>query len=276
MLKSTNVLYLAAAAALAGVAAAVPQARGDVFTNVPEAAGYQLVYTLNIPTANPNYNTGTPVNYAVDNSGAVADGSFDRIAYYLELQPVGGGALQYAYVSMDAFTTEADRTGVPTVASGAAFQQNVTNASVVSNAPGVTNGTTATGVNIEFWPNNYGTANAAAVPNATNETYDTGDSIDAGTVAGYGSMQIHNHEAGNEVILAYNRWGNFGADSDVGIGSNLDAAGHPDYTFASNAGQYEVRNLQVLVRPIPEPAGLTLLAAGGLALLGRGRRVRNG
>jgi hypothetical protein len=43
----------------------VAASRADVFTNVPEAAGYQLVYVLNLPNA-ANY-SGNAVPYAVDN-----------------------------------------------------------------------------------------------------------------------------------------------------------------------------------------------------------------
>lgn len=54
----------------------------SVFTNVPEAASYTLVYSLSIPNS-ASFSSGVP--YSVDNSGAISPGSFDRIAYYLEL-----------------------------------------------------------------------------------------------------------------------------------------------------------------------------------------------
>jgi len=44
------------------------------------------------------------VPYAIDHHSQIS-GPFTRVAYYLELQSPGG-ALQYIWVSMDAFTTE--------------------------------------------------------------------------------------------------------------------------------------------------------------------------
>ena len=68
---------------------------------------------------------------------------------------------------MDAFTDALDKIGVPTVKSGARFQQNVANMNVYSNVKGIVTGTDLAGGNIEFWPNNYGPANSANVPNAS-------------------------------------------------------------------------------------------------------------
>ena len=76
---------------------------------------------------------------------------------------------------MDAFTDALDKIGVPTAASGARFQQNVSNLNVYSNVKGIVTGTGLTGGNIEFWPNNYGPANSANVPNASGQVYDFGD-----------------------------------------------------------------------------------------------------
>ena len=59
-------------------------ANGDVFTNVPGAASYQLVYTLPVPAIQGNYNTGT-IPYTVNNAASFPGGSFTRVAYYLEL-----------------------------------------------------------------------------------------------------------------------------------------------------------------------------------------------
>src|SRR2546422_334526 len=95
-------------------------ARADVFSNVPEAGSYSLVYTLPIPNSAPN-RTADPLTYwnfagapySVDNSGTIVPGSFSRIAYYLELD--NGSGLKYVYVSMDAFTTLANKIGVPTL-----------------------------------------------------------------------------------------------------------------------------------------------------------------
>jgi hypothetical protein len=70
--------------------------------NVPEAAGYTLVYSLNLPTL-ANYNTNS-VPYTWDSHATI--GTFSRIGYYLELQ-LPGAASQFIWVSLDAFTSDA-------------------------------------------------------------------------------------------------------------------------------------------------------------------------
>jgi hypothetical protein len=225
-------------------AATSATARADVFSNVPEALAenYQLVYTLSIEDQ-ASYNITGSVPYTVDNSASITS-PFDRIAYYLELDT--GGGLEYAYASMDAFTSNASQIGLPIDAIGTSFQRLVSNLNVVSNSSGVTTGTGMATGNIEFWPRNYATNNALGIPGASSSTYDFGDER-AGD-GNYGSFQVHNHGAG-ETIFAYNQWGGVvpGTDDDVGIGNA--PTGHPDWTFASNASTYSIKNLQVLVRP---------------------------
>ncbi|MEZ5302812.1 MAG: hypothetical protein R3F11_19570 [Verrucomicrobiales bacterium] len=63
-------------------------------------------------------------------------------------------------------------------------------------------------------------------------------------------MQVHNYEAA-QTIIALNRWGSAGNTTNalcVGIGNQ--PTGNPDWTFADNAGTYDlVRRLHVLVLP---------------------------
>jgi sialate O-acetylesterase len=143
---------------------------------------------------------------------------------------------------MDAFTDALDKIGVPTVKSGAHFQQNVANMNVYSNVKGIVTRTGLPGGNIEFWPNNYGPANSANVPNASAEVYDFGDEP-TDPVDGYGSMQVHNHDA-RQTLFAVNHWAE-GSHADLGIGNQ--PTGNPDWTFAGNAGSYQTKRLRVLV-----------------------------
>ncbi len=230
---------------------ATPPIPPAVAANVPASAGYQLVYSLNIP-ANGN---ATTLPYSVDNSANV--GSFSRVAYYLELQ-TGTAAPKFVWTSMDAFATNAAKLGVPTVASGGFFQQNVTNLDVASNVAGIVNGSTATGGNIEFWSGNYAAANDRGVPNADPNTFDFGDG-GASAGAGYGSMQVHNHDLGaKQTLFAFNH---FGATSGtlgfcLGIGNNPTAGSagqggtqQADWTFTENSATYSNRVLHVFVLP---------------------------
>ncbi len=218
-----------------------PAIHGAV-NNVPEAADYTLVCSLNLPTA-ATYNTTPPV-YEIDNRAGL--GPFTRIAYYLELQ-AAGQPLQYCWVSMNAFTTDPAKLGIPHFATGALFQQPVANMNVVTNVTGVTAGSGLAGGNIEFWSTNYAQNNSAGVPGASSATYDFGDQS---TPGGYGSMQIHNSAAA-QTLLAFNNWGAGGNNCDLGIGNS--PAGNPDWTFAGNAASYTGRALQVVVKPAANP-----------------------
>ena len=132
---------------------------------------------------------------------------------------------------------------MPSVASGASFQQNLANMNVLSNVKGIVAGTGLKGGNIEFWPHNYGPENAAGVPNASSQLYDFGDKP-ADPAAGYGSMQIHNHDA-KQTLFALNHW-QAGQGADLGIGNAPGKS--PDWTFAANAASYQSKRLRVLVR----------------------------
>jgi sialate O-acetylesterase len=202
--------------------------------HVPEAKDYRLVYDLDLTTVGPQF------GYTLDHSQQVI-APFDRIAYCLELE--NDSDSRFAYVSMDAFTTDATKIGVPTAASGARFQEAVANLNVFSNVPGVVTGEGLAGGHIEFWPNNYQQANVAGVPGASGTVYDFGDGPSDPT-EGYGCMQVHNVEA-KQTILAFNHW-RAGRSADVGIGNNPGE--HPDWTFSKSAeGQTKMR-LRVLVR----------------------------
>ena len=203
---------------------------------VPEAKAYTLVYDINLVNADKE------IPRDVDNHTKL-DGAFDRIAYFLEIQKPGQ-PLHYAYVSMDAFTDDPAKIGVPTLSTKAHFQQKVTNMNVVSNVAGIVTGTEMTGGNIEFWPNNYGPPNSAAIPNASTSVWDFGDQP-GDPVDGHGCMQIHNHEA-KQTIFAINNW-KAKQSASIGIGNSEGKT--LDWTFVSNAHSYTVKRLRVLVRP---------------------------
>ncbi|MCP5528383.1 MAG: 9-O-acetylesterase [Verrucomicrobiales bacterium] len=203
--------------------------------HVPEARDYELVYDLDLSRLGPT------VHYDVDNHAGVRR-PFDRVAYFLELSD-GDWKTQNLYVSMDAFTDEAAKIGVPAFGTGAHFQQNVANLNVFSNVQGVVTGEQLEGGNLEFWPNNYGQSNSANVPNASGTVFDFGDEP-AFPPDGYGSMQVHNHAA-RQTLFAINHWRE-GRSADIGIGNR--PSDNPDWTFAANAGRYESMRLRVLVR----------------------------
>lgn len=234
MLAEPNLINSAGLPAGAFRAGTVPK-RDLLVLKVPEAREYKLVYDLDLSKLGP------AITYDVNAADEIHE-PFDRIAYFLELQRADG-ATDYVYVSMDAFTDSLAKTGVPTFASGARFQQNVEHLDVYSNVKGIVTGAGLNGGNIEFWPNNYGPANAARVPHASSQVFDFGDEI-AEPADGYGSMQVHNHTA-RQTIFALNHWRE-GAHADLGIGNQPQA--NPDWTFAANASNYLSKRLRVLVR----------------------------
>lgn len=203
--------------------------------NVPEAKNYHIVYSLDLTKMGPK------ISYDVDNHKRMHR-PFDRIAYFVELQDQDGNNRDI-FVSMDAFTKDPSKIAVPYFRSGEFFQQNVSNLDVFSNVGGIVTGTGLSGGNIEFWPNNYEPDNGANVPNASSALYDFGDQP-TDPANGYGSMQVHNHDA-RQTLFAINHWTE-GSHADVGIGNQPQ--GNPDWTFAGNAGNYTIMRLMVLVR----------------------------
>jgi len=220
-------------------------AASGAVVNVPEATNYMLVYSLAIPNM-PNYASG--LAYDIDRRADVT--AFSRVAYYLELQQ-NGGAVNYLWVSMDAFSSDINRIGVPTLSSGALFQQPITNMNVQSSVAGIVTGTSLAGGNIEFWPSSSSPMNSAHVPNASDSAYDWGDTPSPGN---YGCMQVHNH-ASSQVLFAFNGWGGAGGIADLGIGNHV--GNYLDWTFAQNAASYAVKTLQVYVLPATQPNVLT-------------------
>ena len=193
---------------------------------------FQLVYDLDLSKL------GSDIKYNVDNSGEVT--SFSQVGYLVELRSDSGD--QAVFVSMDAFTDDAKKIGVPTAASGIDFRTEVTNLKVFTTVEDMAKGEIAAG-NIEFWPNNYSPANERKVPGASNGVYDFGDA--PGPPAnGYGSMQIHNTGA-KQTVFAINHWKQ-GARADIGIGNSTGQS--RDWTFTANAGTYEKKRLRVYVK----------------------------
>ncbi|MFO1004124.1 MAG: sialate O-acetylesterase, partial [Planctomycetaceae bacterium] len=206
----------------------------DFLSSLPIAKEYSLVYDLDLN------NLGHEIRYDVDHSKKIK--SFDRIGYLVELTVAGGDEKQI-FVSMDAFTTDVQQIGIPTIASKARFQQTVKSMDVFSNVSSITSDRGIATGNIEFWPDNYGVINVANVAGASNDVYDFGDET-APPADGYGSMQVHNFGA-KQTLFAINHWVS-GGGADLGIGNGPDRT--TDWTFSANAGAYSSRRLRVYVR----------------------------
>lgn len=211
--------------------------RSDALGRIPEAAGYRLVYDLDLA------NLARDIRYDVDHAADAP--KFDRVAYFIELKK-GGEPARHLWVSMDAFTDDARKLGVPAFASGITWQKSVANLNVFSDAPGMATGVNLGAGNLEFWPNNYGTQNSGGVPGAEEGVYDTGD-MPVDPVDGYGCMQVH-HTASKQTLFAINQWV-AGPGANVGIGNSPGQT--RDWTFVGNAGSYTAKRLRIFVRPAP-------------------------
>lgn len=246
---SGNQIAAGATVSFTAQSAALP---AEIAGSVPEAADYSLVYKL----AAPDYGNFVPYGapYSLDQSlfPQVRRQPFDRIAYCMEL--VSGGVTQWAYVSMDAFTGDIMKIGVPTSARGAVFQQFVNNMNVYASAnAAVTTGTAIATGNIEFWASGFSADNNLNVPNALGgQVFDFGDS-GGSTDPTYGSMQIHNHgdaAISGHTIMSLSRFSQ-GSELALGIGNNTVftfGGGYedPDWTLHPNATTYTTKNLYVL------------------------------
>jgi sialate O-acetylesterase len=230
--------------------------------DVSEIAPYWRIYDLSIPN-NASFDVN-PVPYSVDASDTAFPSGISRIAYYLELDD--GTGRRWIWVSMNAFTQDLRKIGVPTKASGAVWQQTVAAMNVESNVPGVVTGVGIATGNIEFWPYNYGRTAALPGIGGSSALYDFNDLNELGN--NYGSMQVHNYGAA-QTLLAYNDWGGnptYDVD-DVGIGNNPAVGGNPDWTFQRNASSYTLKRLEVWVLPTPTVPALGPIGAGALTLL---------
>ena len=219
-----------------------------------EAANMNLIYKLECPL-NGTYSAD---NYTVNNTSNLPDSMkgmpIGRVAYYMTLEKEDG-TMDYAYASYDSVTNNPAKLGLPF--DGSVFQTAVNNLTVSSNVNGVVNGTGMSG-NIEFWNKNYNRGNAKNIPGADGGKYDFGDEIATG--GDYASFQIHNYGE-KQTVIALNAWNGHATSSnnrtiDIGIGTNPNTSGEPDYTFdgergvgVSNASQYVNRTLYVMAEP---------------------------
>ncbi len=214
---------------------------------VAEAAGYQLVYQLEIGARN---DFGGGAAYAVDNRVAHPPGSFGRVAYFLELDS------EWVWVSMGAFTGDAGLLGVP-VSAAHTRQRVVVDMNVSGSAgSGVAPATGLQSGCIEFWPTDYDPGLSPRISGGSGVLRDFNDTPLAS--GAYGSMQVHDAGSG-QTIFAFNNWNDDGVDSDLGLGTR--GAGEPDWTGAANADDFTVRRLYVLVEPRGDTTSLAAFPA---------------
>lgn len=198
------------------------------------------------------YNTVTAIRvsnaivYNVNNGSSYSTIPVNRVMYYMQNNMFNRGTLYWAYTSFDAWNNSATTYRIPSVADPFSIQRNVSNLTVYSNHPNVTNGTGLAG-RLEIWPYNYGPG--SVLGGGSGSVYDYDDTNVE--VSGYGSFQVHNMTNLSTVFA----WNNHGSISDIGFGTNdinnihyvATANNHPDWTFSST-GAYNF-SLGVYIQP---------------------------
>ena len=226
-----------------------------------ERTKYRLVYDWN-PYAPHTSHLGyrrVPVHYVTDLAKGIADGSFKRVAYWFETTDLAGRR-NWIWVSLDTFTDQASRLGIPSTRTGARFQQKVANVKYWSNKPELDaeGGRTVDEGNIEFWPGSFGTTGKLGL-GGNDAKYDFDDTE---TGVSYGSMQIHDFKR-KLTLFGINR---FESNEDLffGVGTNTSGAGHPDWVESHDfkTPRYQAARLLVFVEEDPaDTTPLELLTA---------------
>ena len=188
-----------------------------------------VLYETTTPTRSGNnivYSDNNSTSYS--DSDLQADGA--RIGYRMEV--THNATDYYAETIFDAWDgITLNSLLFPTVSNENVIQRTVTNMSVASNYPTVTNTSSTTG-RLEIWPWNY-SATAQNNIGGDNSKYDFDDTHSGNN--NYGSMQVHNLSAA-QTVMAWNR--HYDSDPDIGFGNNTANTGdnkHPDWTFSSDS-----------------------------------------
>ena len=202
---------------------------------VPEAKNMKVAYAVSVK----NVREGNDIAYLVDNSNELSGKKIKKIGYFMFLNNKNGE--RYVYATVNPFSQDIKKLGIPTVANKAYFQQKVTNLTVKTNAPNLTSGNFADG-NVEIWSSDYNAGNSAKIDGASDAAFDFGDGGGNSNRNGFGSFQLHNY-ALKEVVFALNK---FAGPVDVGIGNNSPNQ-HLDYTFSGNSRNYDYGILLIMV-----------------------------
>ncbi|MDO5317198.1 MAG: sialate O-acetylesterase [bacterium] len=169
-----------------------------------------------------------------------------RVAYLLELESTSGET-KYVLAAMDAFSPKSDDLVLTDKIGARLVRKAVGNLTVRSNAALTRTLTNAEGGFIEFYNCNYAGKRQNTPAGGDDRKQDFNDTPMPQNRLGYGCLQIHNVSA-KETVLAFNHFNNASVPCDVGIGTNRDPKGNPDWTFARNADGYRTRRMSVWVK----------------------------
>ena len=206
--------------------------------SLPELKGMTCVQRYDIPKA-PDF-TRRPPKTLASREGVT------RVAYLLELQDAAG-EVSFVMAAMDAFAAKSDDLVLSGKPASRLYRKPLANLTVRSNSPRVKALTDASTGFIEFYTCNFSPRTMSTPAGGDAAKYDFNDTPQPQKALGYGCLQIHDLAA-KRTVLAFNHFNTPSRPCDVGIGTNPDGGGNPDWTFAANAGQYTVRRLSVWVK----------------------------
>ena len=206
--------------------------------NLPELKGMTCVQRYDIPKE-ADFSRKPPVTLA-------SREGVSRVAYLLEVQ-AADGEVKFVMAAMDAFAANSDDLVLTAKPGARLYRKPVANLTVRTNSSNVKALTDAASGFVEFYNCNYSSRCRETPAGGETTKYDFNDSPQPQATLGYGCLQIHD-VAAKATVLAFNRFNNPSQPCDIGIGSNPDGRGNPDWTFAANAGLYEVRRISVWVK----------------------------
>lgn len=195
----------------------------DFSSNI-EGGGWMLLYEVTNPSRVNNN-----IVYTVDNSNALFNGTYNRVAYYMQFRmDTNTTTSNYVFATMDPLPGAANLNHmyVPDASKAFALKSNVSNMNVYTNYTSTVDVVTSNIGRYERWPSNYGQGTTIGDGSATTFDYDD-SSFD--TSIGYGCFQLHNITL-KKTIFAWNA--HYSSTPDIGFGNRPTA--DPDWTFAAN------------------------------------------
>ena len=216
-----------------------PLAIGDA-EKLPELAGMTCVQRYDIPVC-VDFTRRAPDTLAEKKD-------VTRVAYLLELEK-RNGEVEFALAAMDAFSPKSSDLVLTGDPDARRIRTAVKRLTVRSNSPRVRSLTDANGGCIEFYTCNYGPACQAEPKGGDPKRNDCNDTPipRADGKLGYGCLQVH-HLTTKSTVLAFNDFNKATVPADVGIGTNPDPKGHPDWTFSRTAENYRARRISIWVK----------------------------
>ena len=168
------------------------------------------------------------------------------MAYLLELQDAAG-EVTFAMAAMDAFSANSDDVVLTAEPGARHVRQPVANLTVRTNSSAVNGATGSPNGFVEFYNCTYSAKRMSTPAGGGDNAYDYNDTPTNIGKFGYGCLQVHDLGA-KRTVLAFNHFNTTARPCDVGIGTNPDTRGNPDWTFAANADKYTARRISVWVK----------------------------